>query len=594
MSTAHVGWERSTLSLSCMLCMSLLVACGENQFAPSAPEKPLFTYPFVDLVSAGRQDSVVRFFAPVIYQETQSVRDFLSRSTFDNNWAGNDNWNNAEAYPIKAYVYVSLVEDENRYFIHYGTWHPSDWCQGPGPFGICWLGEDEHENDMEGMSLVIDKRFTTPSFPFGQILTMETLFHTDVMTYANCALEAYPFYVEPIGWHGPYFDSCIDFVSGYNWTYPSPPSRPTLYIEPQGHGNRAGSHLNPFNSHGIIYYPNEFAPETPGTFTSTEEDGYKLQWVDRNEITSSSYSLWSQRLNTLSQASARIFDTGYEAVGPHGAFYHTKFVCEHHCPNLHDGKAKAPWGHVTGAAEYMGEHLGDWHNHPAWVWAHHYQANPLSPGAAYFNYSCLDESCRSTYFYIHNPYWSDLTLYGGSAGTGSLPCMYPPCPVTVRTNLTQGRYQPELRWDFESMRNVSIVGPGVVSATTRRVPDPEWGYRQGASVLRIEGRGRVDVLLTGQLLSDERNQLVVRLRRQESRSAPVTVGWGSSGDFRDDKQGPTDPMYATASGWEVRRIDLSSLVSWRQNTSSQQIRLRFDLNELRTETLEIDFVVLDR
>jgi hypothetical protein len=187
--------------------------------------------------SQARRDSIVKFFAPVIYQEVaNSERDFLSRVTFDGDWQGNNNWSNSLAWPKPAWVYVSLVEDANRLFIHYGTYHPADWCAGLGPYGACFLGVDEHENDLEGMKLTVDKRFTTAQFPFGQILTMETIAHTNMPAYRNCSLEGgYALYVVPGPvFHSGFFDGCLSFTSAYNInTTPAPPKPcETVYRKP--------------------------------------------------------------------------------------------------------------------------------------------------------------------------------------------------------------------------------------------------------------------------------------------------------------------------------------------------------------------------
>src|SRR5262245_56086174 len=53
------------------------------------------------------RQQVIRFFAPVIYQdiEDRSEADLFSRVTFDGDWKGTNNWENTFRYPKRAYVY---------------------------------------------------------------------------------------------------------------------------------------------------------------------------------------------------------------------------------------------------------------------------------------------------------------------------------------------------------------------------------------------------------------------------------------------------------------------------------------------------------
>lgn len=152
-------------------CETPLATLTTRDTPPRGVGVPELTLPILGTSTQAGRDSIVRFFAPVIYQEVNnSERDFLTRVSFDGDWQGSNNWANAVAKPKPAYVYVSLVEDANRYFIHYETFHPSDWCSGAGPIGGCLVGEAEHENDMEGVKFVVDKRFVTAQYPFGQII----------------------------------------------------------------------------------------------------------------------------------------------------------------------------------------------------------------------------------------------------------------------------------------------------------------------------------------------------------------------------------------------------------------------------------------
>lgn len=554
-----------------------------------------------------RRDSIARFFAPVIYQEVNnSERDFLSRATFDGDWQGNNNWSQSLSWPKAAYVYVSLVEDANRLFIHYGTFHPADWCQGPGPWGICALGEDEHENDMEGMKLVVDKRFTTAAYPFGQILTMETVFHNDIFAYRNCSLQGgHPLYVTPSYneygvFRGGMWDGCILFSTNFNFsTVPAPPNRSTLKIEPQGHGNSAlYSEAAPFQSHGITYWPSNTIAETPSTTTANEDIAYRLQWMDKGEPTTSSYSLWTQRLNNGTQAPTKIFRTDDNTqIGPHDVHYLSRFVCENHCPNFSGGNALAPWGIVTNSMISEGEHRGDWHNHPAWVWAHHYMVLSAYAGSGYYDYACLEEACRTGYFYEYNPYWADsYWTLPYTPATGTPPCQTPPCPLTLRSAASGERFPIEQRWDFESLDGTAVTGTGVGAVEVVRIDDPDWGYKQGASILRITGRGQVRVSLQANSIETAKNDfLLVRLRRGSTRLSNLRVAWGGARQsaVRDDQEADSE-LIRESGGWEIRQLPLSNHGSWRQLGLARRMDLWFDLGSGPAEVLELDFVLVGR
>lgn len=55
--------------------------------------------------------------SPFIYQATTGRHDYITRFDFDGNWLGHDNWENYECYPLPAYVYYSVVESTNYYFL---------------------------------------------------------------------------------------------------------------------------------------------------------------------------------------------------------------------------------------------------------------------------------------------------------------------------------------------------------------------------------------------------------------------------------------------------------------------------------------------
>lgn len=115
--------------------------------------------------------------SPFIYQATTGRYDYITRFDFDGNWFGHDNWENYECYPLPAYVYYSVVESTNYYFITYCFFHPRD--EG-NP--LCNCGK--HENDFEGCRIIIKKDGSY----WGTIILLETIAHTSKYTYTSWTL----------------------------------------------------------------------------------------------------------------------------------------------------------------------------------------------------------------------------------------------------------------------------------------------------------------------------------------------------------------------------------------------------------------------
>ena len=406
----------------------------------------------------------------------------------------------------------------------------------------------------------------------------------------------------PVGF--PNFYGCIPFITGYGTTTPAAPSRPKLYIEPQGHGNlmqTAG-----FNGHGIIYWPSNNIAETPSTVTTTQDIAYKLQWIDRGEPTLSGPSLWSSRLNlNIFPAYVIYSQTDGNLIGPHDIYYLNTFVCFNHCPTLVPGFAKTPWG--TSVPGIANEHLGDWHNHPAWAWSHHFTKSGPA-GNVYFDYSCLGESCRMSNTYSYNPYWSDAYFLAGS-GTGSgqpLPCKTPPCPFTApdkpgasgqSAGLALTLRQPEARLDFNDSRGFRVAGSGVIGTDVVTIEDADWGYKGGARVLRIIGTGLVTVTLRGRIQTADYDQLLVRYRRQGlSDSAAIRVSWGKStgGMGFDAIEGDASLLRRSGDGWVVEQFSMVDVPALAQGYEVPATVLKIDLSRQAAEMIELDFVILTR
>src|SRR5258707_871469 len=78
--------------------------------------------------------AIAERFAPILYQRTAGTADqrrfdYPTVFDFDGDWVGNNNWENAADPKLKiwSYVYYSVIESNDYYFLHYAFYHPRDW-----------------------------------------------------------------------------------------------------------------------------------------------------------------------------------------------------------------------------------------------------------------------------------------------------------------------------------------------------------------------------------------------------------------------------------------------------------------------------------
>jgi hypothetical protein len=108
--------------------------------APVAPEpaKPAApaAKPLPAQLSAREAEmrAVAERFAPVLHHRMagnadQHRFDWPTSFDFDKDWVGNNNWEHAAdpQFKLWCYVYYSVIESEDHYFIHYALFHPRYW-----------------------------------------------------------------------------------------------------------------------------------------------------------------------------------------------------------------------------------------------------------------------------------------------------------------------------------------------------------------------------------------------------------------------------------------------------------------------------------
>lgn len=121
----------------------------------------------LNLYAAPSLREIVEHWSPVIYQSTEGREDYITNFDFDSNWYGKDNWEHFDCYPLRAYVYYSIIESTDHYFISYFFFHPRD----TGNPAYAYI--DSHENDFEGCRFLILKDGST----WGNLLWLETILH---------------------------------------------------------------------------------------------------------------------------------------------------------------------------------------------------------------------------------------------------------------------------------------------------------------------------------------------------------------------------------------------------------------------------------
>ncbi|MBI3949182.1 MAG: hypothetical protein HY314_01825 [Acidobacteria bacterium] len=223
-----------------------------------------------------RDLEIAAHFAPIIHQGLNgSPRfDYITNFDFDGDWRGDNNWENADnkSYPLRAYVYYSVIETDTHYYVHYAVFHPRDY---KGGLFQSWLlaeamrraqeqlkgnlppeAEDlalSHENDMEGCLVVAEKR--GESLDDAIVVYVETMAHNNFNQY-----------------RAPNEPTSIGYV------VPVEGSHPVLFCEPQGHGLFAYTgRPNQLKdaTRGVLIYHYTGRPEDPEP-AKDKKVGYRL------------------------------------------------------------------------------------------------------------------------------------------------------------------------------------------------------------------------------------------------------------------------------------------------------------------------------
>ncbi len=174
---------------------------------------------------------LARHWAPNIFQNVDTGAanpegryDFITRADFDDDTRGDNNWENADDrrkmdFPLRPFVYYSVIETRTHYYLTYSLFHPRDWqwylaaeaAGGDAPLPAT------HENDLESATVVILK-----DGGYGRLRLVGTV----------CHLQNYCFVADagirprPSAWDLSSGELQVSFFE----------DRPCLFVEAGGHG----------------------------------------------------------------------------------------------------------------------------------------------------------------------------------------------------------------------------------------------------------------------------------------------------------------------------------------------------------------------
>ena len=206
---------------------------------PSAPGRiarahtPSLYLPQTTAGDRANAREVAARFAPIFYQALgdKPRSDYFTNFDFDGDWRGDNNWEHTDdkRFPLRAFIYYSVSETQTHFFIHYAVFHPRDYKGGErkglilseiiregtkrgsehDPTGLMAEAGVAHENDMEGVLIVVAKKDKKPN----RVVFVEAFRHDDFAPYVT-------------GESAP---------RGFG-LFKTEDERVLLYVEPKGHG----------------------------------------------------------------------------------------------------------------------------------------------------------------------------------------------------------------------------------------------------------------------------------------------------------------------------------------------------------------------
>lgn len=214
-------------------------------------------------------NQLVHRWAPVHYQDVHNtsrvgglngVSDYVTRINYDGEWDTSNNWDNLdESYvDLSASCYYSVAETPDYWFLIYAFYHPRDWS-------FKYWGD--HENDLEGVLVVVKRPVFYSDNNFGELKAMISQAHDDFHVYEN--------------------DGTIKFDEANGELHPK------TWQESKGHGMYCVTEDNyqfP-GGDGIIYYPAPEARIPGGIPEGPNDDHVNYELINIFKMN----GLWSRR-----------------------------------------------------------------------------------------------------------------------------------------------------------------------------------------------------------------------------------------------------------------------------------------------------------
>ncbi len=529
---------------------------------------------------AGRptNQELAEHYAPVIYQEAHSeVLDFITRFDFDGDWDGSNNWRNAYSFDLNAYVYYGVIETTRQYFITYAFFHPRDYTAQPMEG---YAPKMEHENDMEGCTLLVKKDKSRWGVP----LVLETLAHDHFYVYTNSSVrDVAPRNVQPSG--------SIVFV-------PRSPGAgdevPAVFVEAEGHGVRgAGDEIlrDGFEHPGIIYRLDGRGSELPES-NRDQDVSYQLVAIES--------SLWPRR-HDVGESSTYCCGADYSLAEGGYARWGDSFNGP-----IGGCAARPPWG--WDQANDGPIEKGDWFRDPARTFGYQLNIGGLGGG------------------YLHNPYLEEPDPVAGiprcSGATTSSRTVKESvigALLGIGTEILSGGLNREdiksrasalflggatlLEWSPSNIRN-NWVGVEAQPATEPSTASP--------SARNETARRRDDLLQLSTTFSISSPPLraparyfdrLAMLYRCSGADRNLQASWLTDAMETFDSDHSVPVTLQCSGEWKAQSVALDSSIAWDKESSIVQFRL-----EEKTESpsggsaqpsdavapIEIRYVVLDR
>jgi len=264
--------------------------------------------PFI--VFADSSEDLAYKYAPVIFQQVDNYYprlDFISGVDFDGDMVGNNNWDNIFEHKLKPVVYFAIVSTESHHFLTYSIFHPRDWttwCTG-------WFFEC-HENDMENIQVVVDKKSE-------EVVALVTQAHFWSYLYFRQNTE---------GEYGQ-----IMFVDKDGTE--SETGRAGIFVKSKGHAIYGLDRDNQYIEDAVIYYPDKSQSNIEPVLDDKRHFSYKLE--------STLEKFWIPILDGKLYGEGKLFNKVFNYQDPEIAW---EYVPRHFDSDMYSGIGKKSAGIV--------------------------------------------------------------------------------------------------------------------------------------------------------------------------------------------------------------------------------------------------------